>query len=97
MNAVDPLAPVVVVSAPGRTDLRLVLTEALEVGRSGPGLLLDDPAVSRRHLELRPSGESVIVTDLDSANGTTIDGLVIDGATVLAPGSAVAAIDSGTA
>ncbi len=90
MSEAELVAPVVTISAPGRTVLRLVLTEALEVGRAGPGLLLDDPAISRRHLELRPDEMSVIVTDLGSANGTTLDGRALLAPTVLEPGSVIA-------
>lgn len=68
-------SPVVVVREPGRSPLHVMVTEPLEVGRGGSGLLVDDPAVSRRHLELRPDQENgLLVHDLGSANGTTIDG-----------------------
>ena len=67
-------SPVVVVREPGRSALHVIVTEPLEVGRGGSGLLVDDPAVSRRHLELRPDQEGLLVHDLGSANGTTIDG-----------------------
>lgn len=45
------------------------------VGR-GPGaaLPLTDPDVSRRHLELRRRGDRVLVRDVDSKNGATLDG-----------------------
>jgi class 3 adenylate cyclase len=63
------------------------LVDPLEVGRGGSGLLLDDPAVSRRHLELRVEDARIVVTDLGSANGTTIDGAPVAEATSLEPGS----------
>jgi adenylate cyclase len=81
--------PIVVVRETGRTALHLVLTEPLEVGRVCSGLLLDDPQVSRRHLELRPLGEEVQVVDLGSSNGTQIDGEPIRGSATLARGSIV--------
>lgn len=83
----DP--PVVVVREPGRTALHLVLHEALEVGRDCAGVLLDDPGVSRRHLLLRPDGDRVVVEDLGSTNGTTVDGERVDGPVDLAPDAVV--------
>jgi hypothetical protein len=37
-------------------------------------VVLDDPNVSRRHAELRRVGETVVVTDLGSTNGTRVNG-----------------------
>jgi pSer/pThr/pTyr-binding forkhead associated (FHA) protein len=48
------------------------------VGRDGEGLVLDDPTVSRRHVELTPAGETLVCRDLGSANGTFVDGVRID-------------------
>jgi class 3 adenylate cyclase len=78
--------PVVVVREPGRVPLHLVVREPLEVGRDCAGLLVDDAQVSRRHIELRPDGGRVYVTDLGSSNGTFLDGVAIDGAVELTPG-----------
>ena len=66
--------PVVVVQQPGRQTLRLVITDSLVLGRECEGLLLDDPQVSRRHLELRGAGGLVWCEDLGSTNGTFVDG-----------------------
>lgn len=82
-------APIVVVSEPGRTPLHVVLVGPLEVGRDATGIILNDPAVSRRHLELRPDGSRVLVTDLGSANGTTLDGLSVDETVELEAGAIV--------
>jgi hypothetical protein len=38
------------------------------------GVVLSDPNVSRRHAELRRAGDSVLVTDLGSTNGTRVNG-----------------------
>lgn len=81
--------PMIVVREPGRSPLYVVLTQRLEVGRGGSGLLLDDPSVSRRHLELRPEGGEVVVTDLGSVNGTTIDDDPVTDAVPLAPGAVI--------
>jgi hypothetical protein len=79
----------IVVREPGRTPLYVVLTQALEVGRGGSGLLVDDPAVSRRHLQLRPEGDGVVVIDLGSVNGTTIDGAAVTDAVRVEPGAVI--------
>ena len=59
-----------------------------EVGRDcEPGILLDDPAVSRRHLRLEPTDDGLVVVDLGSANGTTVDGERLTDPRLLRPGS----------
>ncbi|MDP8961329.1 MAG: FHA domain-containing protein, partial [Actinomycetota bacterium] len=82
-------APVVLVEEPGRAPLHVVLLEPLEVGRDGPGLLLDDPQVSRHHLELRPESGQVWVRDLGSTHGTTLDGLPVTEPVTLGPESVI--------
>jgi DNA-binding NtrC family response regulator len=49
---------------------------------------LADPEVSRRHATLELAGHRMKLTDLDSTNGTSVDGLAI-GAAYLAGGEAV--------
>jgi Protein of unknown function (DUF3662)/FHA domain len=50
-------------------------TEPLVIGRLPEcGVVLQDANVSRRHAELRRNGESVVVTDLGSTNGTRVNG-----------------------
>lgn len=62
------------VTEPGHPS-RVVPVEArLEVGRDCDGLQLDDPTVSRRHLWLDPAPDGLICVDMDSANGTLVDG-----------------------
>lgn len=39
------------------------------------GLRLTDPLVSRRHLALEPTGDRLRVTDLNSTNGTSVNGV----------------------
>jgi class 3 adenylate cyclase len=72
-------APIVVVRQVGRPPLHLVLHEPIEVGRDCLGLLLADPQTSRRHLRLEVEDGSVVVTDLGSTNGTSVDGRRLDG------------------
>lgn len=53
------------------------------------GLLINDPTVSRTHLRLEPTSAGLVVVDLGSANGTTVDGERISEPRLLAPGSRV--------
>ncbi len=46
-------------------------------------VFLDDVTVSRRHAEFRRIGAGFEVRDLDSLNGTYVDGVRIDSATLL--------------
>jgi adenylate cyclase len=66
--------PIVEIRQLRRQPLFLVVRSTVEVGRDCDGLLLADPQVSRRHIELRPHDGRVLCTDLGSRNGTLIDG-----------------------
>lgn len=90
MTAPDLAPPSVIVRSPGHTPLRLVVDGPLEIGRECAGLLLDDPMISRRHLELRLDGGVVVVIDLGSTNGTTVDGRRLSAPHALEPGQVVA-------
>jgi phage tail-like protein len=55
-----------------------LIAAVLTIGRSPEnGLPLPDPKVSRQHAELRLTPEGPILTDLGSANGTTVEGTQI--------------------
>jgi pSer/pThr/pTyr-binding forkhead associated (FHA) protein len=59
------------------------------IGRSGEcDITLDDPNVSRRHAEVRRDGEGFVVVDLESTNGTEVNGKRIREA-VLADGDVI--------
>lgn len=64
---------------------RYLLTGALTViGRgSNADITVDDAGVSRRHLELRVTPGGVIATDLNTTNGTYVEGHRIKAATLL--------------
>jgi hypothetical protein len=54
---------------------RIPLPSARTVfGRKGADVDLDDPAVSRRHFQVEVAGREVFVRDLDSSNGTFVNG-----------------------
>lgn len=53
----------------------------LRIGRLAQfELMLDDPSVSRRHAEVRRQGDGWIVQDLESTNGTYVNGTRVAGA-----------------
>ena len=52
-------------------------------------VVLDDPNVSRRHAEVRPSGGSWIVRDLGSTNGVKVNGRRIQGPQSLKRGDVI--------
>jgi len=81
---------------------RLVVTEGPDQGAShvsdsdrvvigthaSAGLVLGDPTVSRFHCELVAASDHVILRDLDSKNGTTVNDVQI-GSARLAPGATI--------
>jgi len=75
--------PLVVIKEPGRTALYLLIKEPIFIGRGGSGILVDDPQVSRQHLELIPGNNELKIRDCDSTHGTSIDGTPVDGEVVL--------------
>ncbi len=81
--------PVIEIREPGLEPRRVVLTRALEVGRESGGLDLSDQSVSRRHLRLVPSPVALSLVDLDSRNGTFVNGTRVDGRVVLERGDVV--------
>ena len=56
------------------------------IGRSTEAFPLVDMSISRRHAELTPDGGSWFVRDLDSANGTILNGQPVSDRTELARG-----------
>ena len=61
----------------------------LTIGRSlKSALVLEDPSVSRRHARVFLSGEDYVIEDLDSSNGTRVNGAYVT-RQVLHPGDLV--------
>jgi pSer/pThr/pTyr-binding forkhead associated (FHA) protein len=51
------------------------LSEALVIGRAGDAdVVLADPTVSRHHASISAQGETAVVEDLESSNGTFVNG-----------------------
>ena len=84
-----------VVDAGPDAGMRRVLDAgALVVGSSKDAdVVLADPRVSRRHCEIALRDDGVLVHDLGSRNGTTIDGARVE-SVVVAPGTQVALGDT---
>ncbi|HMN97091.1 MAG TPA: ATP-binding protein [Phycisphaerales bacterium] len=72
----------------GRT-FRLPPDEPQLIGRSSEALPISDHAVSRRQAELTPDGGAWYLRDLESANGTFVNGTAIVGRVRLAPGDEI--------
>jgi hypothetical protein len=61
--------------------------QPFEIGRDGVGVeLKGDELVSRAHVRVTPTGEGATVEDLDSRNGTFVNGDEIHSPAYLAPG-----------
>jgi hypothetical protein len=78
--------PAVVVKTGPKAGRRVGLEQEVCIGRQDGDLVLEDPEVSRRHAVLRRSGESVIVEDLSSTNGTFVNGERIRSPRTVRPG-----------
>jgi len=71
------------------------LREDLIIGRSRDAeLVLSHPTVSRSHARLHHNGESWVIRDLGSRNGTTVNGLRVVGEAILRPGDIVSLGDA---
>jgi Protein of unknown function (DUF3662)/FHA domain len=56
----------------------VVADEPVVIGRLPEcAVVLGDPNVSRRHAEIRRTGDVVVVTDLGSTNGTKVNGVTV--------------------
>jgi Protein of unknown function (DUF3662)/FHA domain len=81
----EPAPPEPPRAAPARAGLRLsdgdrpLPPDGVVVGRSSAcDLVVDDPNVSRRHVEIRPDGDGWTALDLGSTNGTELNGRRIE-------------------
>ena len=81
--------PTVVVKTGPEAGRRVELDLEVAIGRQDGDLVVEDPEVSRRHAVLRRSGGSVVVEDLDSTNGTFVNGERIRSPITVGPGDEV--------
>lgn len=71
-------------------DRQIALDGSLEIGRDpAVDLVLDDEQASRRHARLAVGEDGVLVEDLDSKNGTLVNGRRIRRPTLLEPGDRI--------
>jgi adenylate cyclase len=83
-------ATLVTVRSPNRRAFTILLDNRIELGREADGIIVVDARVSRRHVALEPgSDDTVVVIDLGSANGTTLDGVAVEKPTRAHAGSVV--------
>jgi len=86
----SPVLVLHVLQGPDRgKHFELPQNEPQMIGRSSESLPLTDTTVSRRHAELTPDGGKWFLRDLESANGTFINGELIHGRIELSPGDQV--------
>jgi len=81
--------PTVVVKTGPEAGRRVELDLEVAIGRQDGDLVVEDAEVSRRHAVLRRSGGSVVVEDLDSTNGTFVNGERIRSPITVGPGDQV--------
>jgi pSer/pThr/pTyr-binding forkhead associated (FHA) protein len=69
---------------------RTVIVDAvLVVGREEGDVILEDRRVSRRHVRLTPRRDGVLLEDLGSSNGTSVNGTRVGGPLLLRGGETV--------
>lgn len=83
----------VIVGGPVAAGRRVPLTEGhYTVGRGADAaIILDDPELSRRHLRVVVKGERIVIADLESTNGSFIDGNRLDGERLFRAGEVIEA------
>ncbi|MEZ5330810.1 MAG: FHA domain-containing protein [Thermoanaerobaculia bacterium] len=69
----EPVGFLVLGARPGSERVRLTSARTV-FGRQGADVDLDDAAVSRRHFQVEAAGSEFFIRDLDSSNGTWVNG-----------------------
>ncbi|MFT7647611.1 MAG: class 3 adenylate cyclase [Candidatus Poriferisodalaceae bacterium] len=80
----------ITVRTPNRRPLTVLVDAPLVLGRDCDGLILADQRVSRRHTSFEPTADGLTVTDLQSSNGTSVNGAPVTGPTSVSTGDIVA-------
>ena len=70
----------------GRT---VPIEHATTIGRESGDLVIPDEEVSRTHAVLRPATAGIQVTDLNSSNGTYVNGKRVEGDALARPGDEI--------
>lgn len=76
MKAETPVTPRrLIIEKNGTREIYEILEDSLVIGRDDSAdLTLDDRKISRHHVEIRRTGSVLTVRDLESSNGTTVNG-----------------------
>ncbi len=74
---------------PGKLPRVLAIEHEVEMGRDCDGIVVEDGTASRRHARLQPTDVGLVVTDLDSSNGTWVDGEVLTEPKVVQAGARI--------
>jgi FHA domain-containing protein len=87
----DPVPTLIlhVRKGPGSGAIHPVAGQATLGRGTGADILIPDEAVSRAHASIRVDGQTVVLEDLESSNGTLVNGEPIDAPRRLAPGDVV--------
>jgi pSer/pThr/pTyr-binding forkhead associated (FHA) protein len=80
------VSPSLLIAEGSRAGERIEVAAELVLGREGADVIIEDGELSRRHARVRPSDGAVEVEDLDSLNGTWVNGVRISAPTMLGPG-----------
>ena len=82
--------PMLEVHRPGKPPQLVRVEDGALLGRSRAcHIVFDDSTVSKQHARVRIEGRSVVIEDLDSTNGTLVNGRAIDGPTALRRGDRI--------
>jgi serine protease Do len=84
-----PGEPTLVIQQGPGAGQRFTITSDMMLGREEADINLDDAEVSRRHAMIRPVNGKLEVFDLRSANGTRVNGSLVDGTATLADGDTI--------
>lgn len=74
MLAEGKMIALAVMDGPMRGRIFRLTTPRVLLGRVGSDIVIDDPEVSRKHCVLEVSGTSAVLVDLETTNGTYVNG-----------------------
>jgi pSer/pThr/pTyr-binding forkhead associated (FHA) protein len=86
----SPLMVVVVAGPPELSGVRVALDRTVRIGRSPDlELVIADDFVSTEHARIVPTPQGVLLEDLDSTNGTLLNGARVKGAAPIVAGDEI--------
>ncbi|MDO8962885.1 MAG: FHA domain-containing protein [Coriobacteriia bacterium] len=85
-----PMALVVTAGPPELTGIRIPLDAVVRIGRApGHELVIADDFVSTNHARIVPAPGGPVLEDLDSTNGTVVNGRRVTAPVTLSPGDSI--------